>query len=263
MWSQEFCNLWGFQKVRCLEFLNVYQHFEASTYEKFYNAWAFDEEPFNLHQAFRCDSPIFLLTALMQFHQSWHFALKCIKAVCIWVGRERNRAELISRSNTFGFHMKFSRTHYLNWKSARLAFLTNKIKSKQLWLKPAMPWMQTFLVLHHEDLIKWHCRCPSNYGWNGSCNWWRILPVAYVIVLYSNVACFVGIRALSNQAKYVACKGEGNQVDWYKVMIGVFSVLHVCLHTCLYMMSTSAISLSHARARTHTHTHTHTHEETK
>ncbi len=56
------------------------------------------------------------------------------KAVCVCVcaGRERNRADLISRSRTFGFHMKFSKTPCLNRETARLPFLPGQLRRKQL-----------------------------------------------------------------------------------------------------------------------------------
>ena len=45
---------------------------------------------------------------------------------------ERNRAELISRSPTSGFQIKFPPAPYLNGKSARLSFLPGQLERKQL-----------------------------------------------------------------------------------------------------------------------------------
>ena len=54
---------------------------------------------------------------------AWVATCQC-KAVCFWVGRERNRAKLISRSPTFEIYMKFfPNTLHLTWTGNRLGCL--------------------------------------------------------------------------------------------------------------------------------------------
>jgi hypothetical protein len=65
---------------------------------------------------------------------SLHVYTLSFEAVCIWVGRERNRAELISLSTTFGIHMKvFPNGLFEQEIGSALSFLPGQLKRERLF----------------------------------------------------------------------------------------------------------------------------------